>query len=144
MPSVVLNGVKYGGVGATGKNGKNVVVAKVEPIIGGNKVTFLYYDDSNAPKTSFIEVMNGEQGVSIANARIDDGNELILGLSNGSEISAGKITVDSSSLNLDNYYDSPTIDQLLADQKAELEEYIDTKIDETMETVSEDDISNLF
>ena len=34
--------------------------------------------------------MNGQNGVSIANARIDNGDELILELSDGNEISAGR------------------------------------------------------
>ena len=144
MPSIYLNGIKYGGVGATGANGKNVVVAKVEPIIGGNKVTFLYYDDNNVSKTSFIEVMNGEQGTSIASARIEDGNELILKLTNDTEISAGKIVIDSSNLNLDNYYDKLTIDELFEKQEEKLKKYVDDKFDETLGMVTSDDITNLF
>ena len=145
MPSIAYNGRKYG---INGANGKNVVVAKIEPIIGGNRVTFLYYDDNNVQQSSSLEVMNGERGVSVVSARIVDDNELILTLSDMSEISAGKITIDSSNLNLEDYYNKTDIDTLLANQKTDLESYVDKKVEEiiseTVDTVSSDDILNLF
>lgn len=134
--------------GKDGINGKNAQVAKIEPIVGGNRVTFTYYDDSNTAQTSAVEIMNGKNGVSVASARIENGNELILVLSDSSEISAGAITIDESNLSLENYYDKPTIDQLLADQKEELTNYIDEKVvetvDEKVELTTEEDIANLF
>lgn len=145
MPSIAYNGRKYG---INGANGKNVVVAKIEPIIGGNRVTFLYYDDNNIQQSSSLEVMNGERGVSVASARIVDGNELILTLSDGVEISAGKITINSSDLTLENYYTKTDIDSMLATQKTDLESYVDEKVEEkvseTVDTVSPDDILNMF
>ena len=147
MPSIYLNGKKYSGSGTQGKNGKNVVVAKVEPIIGGNRVTFSYFDDQQIPRTEAIEIMNGSQGVSIANARIEAGNRLILGLSDGNEIDAGVITIDPNNLNLTNYYDKLEIDGLLANQKQELMEYVDNATDGKMDQqdfVTSDDIRALF
>ena len=147
MPSIYLNGKKYSGSGARGENGKNVVVAKVEPIIGGNRVTFSYFDDQQIPRTEAIEIMNGIQGVSIANARIETGNRLILSLSDGNEIDAGVITVDPNNLNLTNYYDKLEIDGLLANQKQELIEYVDNSVDVKMDKhdfVTSADIQGLF
>ena len=145
MPSIYLNGVKYS---STGANGQNVVVAKIEPIINGNRVTFSYYDELNIQKFEAIEIYNGEKGTSVAKARIENGSELILTLSDNTEISAGNITIDESSLSLENYYDKTTIDTLLANQKDELTEYIDEKVastvEETVDTVTEDDILSLF
>lgn len=54
--------------------------------------------------------MNGQNGVSIANARIDNGDELILELSDGNEISAGRIAIDPNNINLANYYNKQEID----------------------------------
>ena len=147
MPSIYLNGKKYSGSGTRGENGKNVVVAKVEPIIGGNRVTFSYFDDQQIPRTEAIEIMNGSQGVSIANARIEAGNRLILSLSDGNEIDAGVITVDPNNLNLTNYYDKLEIDGLLANQKQELIEYVDNSVDVKMDKhdfVTSADIQGLF
>ncbi|MBQ4523347.1 MAG: hypothetical protein IJA10_10420 [Lachnospiraceae bacterium] len=148
MPSIYLNNVKYSGACSKGENGKNVVVAKIEPIVGGNRVTFSYYDDNNVQQSDSLEIQNGTDGVSVANARIENGNELILVLSNAQEINAGTITIDESNLSLGNYYDKAEIDTLLSNQKQEFEEYIDEKVIETVDTkmdvVTEDDITNLF
>lgn len=147
MPSIYLNGRKYSGSGARGENGKNVVVAKVEPIIGGNRVTFSYFDDQQIQRTEAIEIMNGSNGVSIANARIDGGNRLILGLSNGHEIDAGVITLDPNNINLTNYYNKIEIDGLLANQKQELIEYVDNSVVVKMDKVdyvTSADIQGLF
>lgn len=147
MPSIYLNGRKYSGSGTQGENGKNVVVAKVEPIIGGNRVTFSYFDDKNVQKTEAIEVMNGANGISIANARIDNGNHLILGLSDGNEIDAGIITIDPNNFNLTNYYNKLEIDNLLQNQKTEIIEYVDNSVDTKMDKhdyVTSADIQGLF
>lgn len=151
MPSIAYNGRFYG---INGANGKNVVVAKIEPIIGGNRVTFLYYDDNNVQQTSSLEVMNGERGVSVASAEVKENNELFITLSDGNEISAGFITIDPNSfnVNLDDYYTKTDINTLLENQKSYLESYIEEKVDEivdekvseTVDTVSSDDILNLF
>lgn len=144
MPSIYLNGRKYSGSGEQGKNGKNVVVAKIEPIIGGNRVTFSYFDDQQIPKTEELIVMNGERGISITNARIDNGNELILGLSDGNEISAGAITIDTNNINLTNYYNRTEIDLKLDDLKLELDTLIPHKINENFESLTIDEIDAFF
>ena len=144
MPSIYLNGIKYSGSGTQGENGKNVVVAKVEPIIGGNRVTFSYFDDQNISRSEELIVMNGKDGLSIANARIDNGDELILGLSDGNEISAGRIAIDPNNINLTNYYTSQEIDLKIDDLKLELDTLIPQKIDEKFEKISTNDIDAMF
>jgi hypothetical protein len=144
MPSIYLNGRKYSGSGTQGENGKNVVVAKIEPIIGGNRVTFSYFDDKNVQKTEAIEVMNGANGISIANARIDNGNHLILGLSDGNQIDAGIITLDPNNINLTNYYTSQQIDLKLDDLRLELDTLIPQKIHEEMNNLSITEIDAMF
>lgn len=144
MPSIYLNGRKYSGSGTQGENGKNVVVAKVEPIIGGNRVTFSYFDDQNIPRSEELIVMNGKDGLSIANARIDNGDELILGLSDGNEISAGRIAIDPNNINLTNYYTSQEIDLKLDDLRLELDTLIPQKIDEKFENITTNEIDAMF
>ena len=44
--------------------GKNVTVSSIEPIEGGNEVTFSYTLDSGQKKYSTLQVMNGKNGFS--------------------------------------------------------------------------------
>ena len=127
-----------------GLNGKNAQVAKIEPIIGGNKITFLYYDDENIQQISELEIMNGKDGISVSSARIENGNKLYLGLSDGSEIEVGTISIDSSNLSLDNYYNKTEIDEKLETLKIELDDLIDEKLNENVKTISTEEIENLF
>lgn len=127
-----------------GLNGKNAQVAKIEPIIGGNKITFLYYDDENIQQISELEIMNGKDGISVSSARIENGNKLYLGLSDGSEIEVGTISIDSSNLSLDNYYNKTEIDEKLETLKIELDDLIDEKLNENVKTISSEEIENLF
>lgn len=125
------------------KVGKNVQVGKIEPIIGGNRITFVYYDDSDIQKISSMEVMNGEQGVSIVNANVTDENFLVLELSNGQTITAGQITVDSSKLTLDDYYTIEQTDEKFV-QKLELNTLIQNYMDSTFQPIEFEEIKNLF
>lgn len=125
-----------------GLHGKNAQVAKIEPIVGGNRVTFTYFDDDNIQQISELEVMNGKDGISVTSARIENGNILYLGLSDGTEINAGTITIDSSNLSLDNYYTKSQVDEKLDTLKIELDALMDKKLDERV--ISSDDIQKLF
>lgn len=127
-----------------GINGKNAQIAKIEPIVDGNRITFSYYDDDDNYQTLAMEVMNGEKGTSVANARIDNGNELVLILSDDSEINAGKITINSDNLSLDNYYTAQQIDEKFNTFKIELDELLPEKIKENVTTISSEEIDNLF
>lgn len=122
--------------------GKNVQVSKIEPIIGGNRVTFSYTLDEGTVKTSSIEVMNGEHGTSVISAKVDK-NILYLTLSSGETILAGEITIDSSQLELDNYYTVAESDEKFV-QRLELTYLISKQLDEAFVAVSSDEIKELF
>lgn len=124
-------------------SGKNVQVSKIEPIVGGNKVTFTYFLNDGTPKNSYLEVMNGEDGASVTSASIDNKGELLFTLSNGKIINAGIITIDASKINLENYYTKEQTDKKFV-QLLELDNLIDKKIEEIFSTATAEDISSLF
>lgn len=123
--------------------GKNVQVAKIEPIIGGNRVTFSYTLDDGTSKTSYMDVMNGEKGTSIVGADIINNDTLILNLSDGKTITAGQITVDPSKLSLDGYYTAEQIDGKFV-QKLELNTLIQNYFEETFQPIELEYIKKLF
>lgn len=125
------------------QGGKNVQVSKIEPIIGGNRVTFTYTLNDGTQENSYLEVMNGEQGVSVVSASIDSNNELSFTLSNGKTIPAGTISVDPSNINLENYYTKEQIDNKFV-QLIELDNLIAKNIEEQFTTATAEDISGLF
>ena len=110
--------------------GKNVQISKIEPIMGGNCITFSYTLDDGTVKTSLLNVMNGEQGISVIDADVSK-NILTLKLSNGDIIPAGEIKIDSSELKLDNYYTKTDSDEL----------YIHKN---DMESITSDEIKAMF
>lgn len=124
-------------------SGKNVQVAKIEPIIGGNRVTFTYYDDSNAQQISSMEVMNGENGVSIVDANVGDENILTLELSNGQTIVAGQITINSDELVLNDYYTKEQINDTFV-KKVDLNTLIQNYLDSTFQKIESEEIKNIF
>jgi len=68
----------------------------VTPITNGNRITFTTTDDSIT-----FDVINGEDGVSVVNAQIDEYNHLIITLSDSNEIDCGEIAVDNELSELD-------------------------------------------
>lgn len=124
-------------------SGKNVQVAKIEPIISGNRVTFVYYDDSNEQQISSMEVANGENGVSIIDANVEDGNVLTLKLSDGQTIVAGQITVNSDELVLENYYTKEQVNDEFV-QKVDLNILIQNYLDSTFQKIESEKIKNIF
>lgn len=138
MPSIVLNNVKYSGLSI----GKNVTVSKIEPIVGGNRVTFSYYDGNNKQQSQSIEVMNGTNGTSIASAIIEDGNKLVITLSNGEVMNVGRITIDPSTIDMSSHY--YTIDETNSRfvTRNEIATIIEETIDDQM--TSTKDIESLF
>ena len=123
--------------------GKNVQVSKIEPIKGGNRVTFTYTLDNGTPKNSYLEVMNGEQGASVVSANIDETSVLSFMLSNGEKIVAGKIAIDAGNVNLENYYTKEQTDKKFV-QLIELDNLISKKIDETFKIATQEEIKNIF
>lgn len=88
-------------LGAGAIVGKNVVVSKIEPIVDGNRVTFTYTLDNGTQKNSYLDVMNGKQGISVVSAKVDNSGILSFKLSNDEIISAGKIMINMDNMNLD-------------------------------------------
>lgn len=123
-------------------HGGNVQVSKIEPIIGGNRVTFTYTLDDGTLQNSYLEVMNGEKGASITSATIQDGI-LSFTLSNGETISAGAITIDESKINLENYYTKEQTEKKFV-QLIELDNLIVQKLEENFTAVTNEEIENLF
>ena len=123
-------------------SGKNVQVSKIEPIIGGNRVTFTYTLDDGTQENSYLEVMNGEKGVSVVSASISNG-VLSFTLSNNEVIQAGTITIDSSMVNLDNYYTKEQSDGKFV-QSIELDYLISKTIEEQFTAATAEEISGLF
>lgn len=123
--------------------GKNVRVSKIEPIIGGNRVTFTYTLDNGTQQNSYLEVMNGEKGDSVTSASIDETGILSFTLSNGEKIIAGKITIDTGNVNLENYYTKEQTDKKFV-QLIELDNLISKKLEENLIAVSSEEIINLF
>lgn len=123
-------------------HGGNVQVSKIEPIIGGNRVTFTYTLDDGTLQNSYLEVMNGEKGASITSATIQDGI-LSFTLSNGETIRAGAITIDESKINLENYYTKEQAEKKFV-QLIELDNLIAKKLEENFTAVTNEEIENLF
>lgn len=123
--------------------GKNVQISKIEPIIGGNKITFTYTLDDGTPENTYLEVMNGEKGASVVSAKIDENGTLSFTLSNDEVINAGAITIDESKLSLENYYTKEETDKKFV-QSMELDNLISKKIEENFTTVTSEEIENLF
>lgn len=128
-----------GGISA----GKNCIISSIEPIENGNRVTFSYTLDDGTEKTSLMDVMNGEQGISVVSANVDSDNLLTFTLSNGETIEAGTIVIDSSELDLDNYYNKTQADEKFV-QKIELSSLIRDEINNMITTIPNEDIYQLF
>lgn len=141
--SIAKSYVKKSLQGAGAIVGKNVRVSKIEPIIGGNRVTFTYTLDNGTQQNSYLEVMNGEKGDSVTSASIDETGILSFTLSNGEKIIAGKITIDTGNVNLENYYTKEQTDKKFV-QLIELDNLISKKLEENLIAVSSEEIINLF
>ena len=116
-------------------HGKNVQVSKI--------VTFTYTLDDGTPQNSYLEVMNGEKGVSVISAKIDDKGVLSFTLSNGEILIAGTITIDESKINLENYYTKSESDEKFV-QTLALDNLIVQKIEEKFIAATNEEIENLF
>lgn len=130
-------------LGAGALIGKSVQISKIEPIIGGNRITFTYTLDDGNQKNSVLEVMNGEQGISIISANIDEKNNLTFILSNNECISAGNITIDEGNINLENYYTKEQSDKKYV-QLLELDNLVYKFIEQNFVAISSDEINNIF
>lgn len=70
--------------------GRPCTISGIEPVEGGNRVTFRWTGDSGAVQTSSMTV---KDGVSIQDAVIDGENHLVLTLSDGGTLDCGEVPV---------------------------------------------------
>ena len=76
--------------------GASCQIQSIVAITGGNRITFLWENSSGATRTSTLDVMDGEDGLSIVSATIGADDHLILTLSNGTTLDAGEIPTAAS------------------------------------------------
>lgn len=92
-------------------------------VVQGTSIIFTMNDGSQvtmsfpapADGKDGINGKDGANGVSIADVDINENDELICTLSDGSTINAGKITVSGGSVSLDDYYTKEETDALVAE-----------------------------
>lgn len=112
--------------------GKNVTISSITPIEGGNKVTFSYTLDDGTVKTSSMNVMDGIDGLpgkdSVGISKIEKIGTVDL-------VDIYRITfTDNSTFDYevtngtDGYTPVKGTDYWTADDKAEIQSYIDTQI----------------
>lgn len=129
--------------GAGALVGKNVQISKIEPIIGGSRITFTYTLDDGTQRNSILEIMNGQQGTSVVSANIDKDNILTFTLSNNEILNAGKITITEHNIVLDNYYTKKQSDEKYV-HVLELDNLVYKIIEENFIAVPNDKINNMF
>ena len=79
------------GMGAV--KGKNCTIPSKTAIEGGTRIVFAWTKDDGTAKTTQLDVMDGEHGVSVESMTIDDNGHLIVTLSDGNEVDAGAVPV---------------------------------------------------
>lgn len=113
------------GMGAL--KGKNCTISSIDPIKGGNRVTFTWTLDDGTPQTTTMDVIDGEDGASIVNMIIDDKGHLIVTLSNSAVIDAGEIPTISEDV-------EQIIEEEVAKQiESQLQETIQDAVDKAVE-----------
>ena len=77
--------------------GKPCTISSIEPIEGGNKVTYLWTDNAGSTRTSVMIVMDGEDGSEVTAIEIDENNHFVFTFSDGRTIDGGEVPcVDSA------------------------------------------------
>ena len=137
--------------------GKNVTIASITPITGGNRVTFSYTLDDGTVKTSSLDVMNGKSAYDVAVENGFTGTEQEWLDSLGTKITIDDTVTETS----DNAVSSKAVkayvdasvktevkDEVSEQIKTEIGDTVQTTIEEKMAenmgTASNDDIDSLF
>ena len=137
--------------------GKNVTIASITPITGGNRVTFSYTLDDGTVKTSSLDVMNGKSAYDVAVENGFTGTEQEWLDSLGTKITIDDTVTETS----DNAVSSKAVKayvdaSMKTEVKTEVSEQIKTEIGDTVQTTieekmaenmgtaSNDDIDSLF
>lgn len=85
--------------GAGGLEGKPCQIQSIEPITGGNRVTFLWEDNDGVEHTDTMDVMNGtdgtdgQDGLGIKSVAVTPQNHVIVTYDDNTTEDAGEITI---------------------------------------------------
>ena len=79
-------------LGGGAVRGKNCTIQSKTPIEGGTRIVFAWTLDNGTVQTTSVDVMDGEQGVSVESLEIRNGH-LFVTLSDGNELDAGAVPV---------------------------------------------------
>ena len=97
----------------SGKNYTNQVALGIGNMrVEGTTVYFTIAKTNEEVSVTLPTPSPGKDGISIVNVDVNKNNHIICTMSDGSTIDAGEITIDSSKLNLDNYYNKNQSDEL--------------------------------
>ena len=80
--------------------------------VEGTTVYFTIAETGEEVSVTLPTPSPGKDGISIVNVDVNKNNHIICTMSDGTTINAGEITIDSSKLNLDNYYTKNKSDEL--------------------------------
>ena len=98
---------------ASGKSYSNQMALGIGNMrVEGTTVYFTIAETEEEVSVTLPTPLPGKDGISIADVDVNKNNQLICTMSDGSTIVAGEITIDSSKLNLDNYYNKNQSDEL--------------------------------
>ena len=75
-------------------------------------ITFILASDGSRHTIHFDQPSDGQDGVSVTDIDVNKNNQIVCTMSDGTIINAGEIKIDSSSLELDNYYTKKDSDEL--------------------------------
>ena len=98
---------------ASGKSYSNQMALGIGNMrVEGTTVYFTIAETEEEVSVTLPTPSPGKDGISIVDVDVNKNNQLICTMSDGSTIVAGEITIDSSKLNLDNYYNKNQSDEL--------------------------------
>ena len=98
---------------ASGKSYSNQMALGIGNMrVEGTTVYFTIAETEEEVSVTLPTPLPGKDGISIVDVDVNKNNQLICTMSDGSTIVAGEITIDSSKLNLDNYYNKNQSDEL--------------------------------
>lgn len=91
MNQAALEALVLAAIGSKGEGsakGKNCTIRSIEPIDGGNRITFSWSSDSGQASTSTLDVMNG---VSVSSVEKSLTDHLLVNFSDGTQKDAGEL-----------------------------------------------------
>jgi len=125
------------GLGAV--RGKPCTIKKIEPIEGGNRVTFQWTGDSGAVQTLSLNIKDGKDAPTITNVELDALNRFVVSLSDGTSYTTAAIDFEQDPTNI-TYANvkEPTVTNV----KQALDELINKKIENAESVIYNNSIDN--